>query len=388
MRLIWTIPLLAAVLLSGCRTNAGKPQSAQPAGGPVPAAKVTRSDRPIYPWSVVPGGIDSPASIEEAVAADPLVAAHYAALRPRAFRAETLAADRQGYVSYRSGDNIYWTRRPVTIRAWETVLTDGAAWIRGRCGNLVAATPQLPVAPAVDPPEPEMDRPVPADELEKATPPPAPAQISLAPDTNPRIFAAKPEPASNLPLPPSDDVLPAPVFGGSASSPTFAGLVGTSPGTTPAASPGNPAAPLPPAPPPVVPPIEIPPPLLIAVLTTTPPEAPVYPPYTVTHWSTPPPVLYYPPIHPPPPSTPPDIWFPPPQHPPQTTPPYTPPPSKPPPGGPPPVSDPPPPFHPPTLEPPPSNPPPPPENPIPEPSAIVFLLIGLAAIGIGAIKRG
>ena len=68
----------------------------------------------------------------------------------------TLTAGRAAYVSYRSGDRIYWTRERVWLKAGETVLTDGTTTIRARCGNCVSDAKQEHVA-AVEPAHGELD---------------------------------------------------------------------------------------------------------------------------------------------------------------------------------------------------------------------------------------
>jgi hypothetical protein len=50
-------------------------------------------------------------------------------------------------VSYRWGDKIYWTKKALTLRAGETVFTDGTHIVRDRCLNCYSAMPMLPVRP-------------------------------------------------------------------------------------------------------------------------------------------------------------------------------------------------------------------------------------------------
>ena len=83
---------------------------------------------------------------DQVVDVDAVVAAHYAGVNPDDLRVEYLSAPVTAHVSYRIGDDIYWTRRPVTLPAGERVLTSGTAMIRARCGNMVSMEPMLPVA--------------------------------------------------------------------------------------------------------------------------------------------------------------------------------------------------------------------------------------------------
>jgi len=64
------------------------------------------------------------------------------------------------FLSYRVGDAVYWTSRPVRLPHGETLLTDGINYARARCGNRISETPRTPVndtepAPeALDTPQP------------------------------------------------------------------------------------------------------------------------------------------------------------------------------------------------------------------------------------------
>lgn len=62
----------------------------------------------------------------------------------RSLRPATLTGDKLMYVSYRRGDQVYWTRRAMRIPAGERVLSNGRDCIRGRCGNRLSETPRTP----------------------------------------------------------------------------------------------------------------------------------------------------------------------------------------------------------------------------------------------------
>ena len=111
-----------------------------PAAAPAPAA------RRIYPHSIIPGGVDSRADIARRVAADPVVARHYASFDIDKAHTVTVGKPRAVHVSYRRGDKVYWTAKKMMLVQGETLLTDGTSDIRGRCGNRISDTAMLPVA--------------------------------------------------------------------------------------------------------------------------------------------------------------------------------------------------------------------------------------------------
>jgi hypothetical protein len=112
-----------------------------------------RQVRPIYRHSIVPGGVQNAHEIATIIKRDPVVAAHYVGVEPALMREERLPMTRLAYVSYRLGDDVYWTRRPVRIPAGEPVLTDGQKTIRARCGNVISAEPLGPAAENEPPPQ-------------------------------------------------------------------------------------------------------------------------------------------------------------------------------------------------------------------------------------------
>ena len=84
--------------------------------------------------------------VESAVGRDAIVAAHYSTINSRELRVETLPKDLAVYMSYRIGDEVFWTKRKVRLRQGETILTDGAHHIRTRCGNCIAFSPMGPTS--------------------------------------------------------------------------------------------------------------------------------------------------------------------------------------------------------------------------------------------------
>ena len=388
--------IVLAVLLAGCR-NATTTAPVPEATASIATVPAYPSKRSVFPWSVVSGGVTSPLAMREAMQDDPVVEAHYAGLNPAAFRAETLPADRRGYVSYRIRDKVYWTRRMVTLQAGETVLSDGQFMVRGRCGNLISFTPRQPVAPVdVEPPEIAMDLPVREAQLMRSPALPAKPTIETETFRNPKQIGTNADMTSVLPAPDPQEMLPPVWTAGGISSPV-AGVVGISGGggapTTPpiASTPAGPTAAAP----------------IFGPVSTTSAHIEIAPPLVISSLLFPPEPLNGTPLpfapgnvweHPPaPPRSPPPFYpFPREGPPPTNPPPNTPPPGTPPPYGPPPSgtppSNPPPPGPPPTpppLDPPPLPPPasPPPDTTVPEPGGWVLIVLGLSGIAAGAFRR-
>ena len=147
--------------LAGCRSEQPKA-----VGNNKPAAKrgltlpELNLDRPHYRHSIVPGGVDTAEEMKQKMKADPVVARHYEGLNPDRMRPVRQAADQSYYVSYRVGNQVFWTSRKVALKKGETVLTDGEEWVRGRCGNRMSLMARYPSLPAVEPPPAVFDEPL------------------------------------------------------------------------------------------------------------------------------------------------------------------------------------------------------------------------------------
>jgi hypothetical protein len=175
--LLTLVPVLAAVLVwVGMETASPRPvDSAVPSSiiaadnseSTVPAIQRVSSTRQVYPYSVVSGGVHSTEEFAAARDVDPVVARHYGDVAPGAFRAERVDAPRLAYMSYRVGDEIYWTKRRLILHEGEQILTDGETTVRGRCGNRLSDTPMVPTS-GQEPLPDVFDRPV--DAREHATP--------------------------------------------------------------------------------------------------------------------------------------------------------------------------------------------------------------------------
>jgi len=193
---------------------------------PSVVANTGGSDRPVYPYSVIPGGVSSKTELQNVLRHDAVAAAHYADFQTRFARVIRLVGAREVYVSYRLGDHVYWTRNRITLRAGETLLSDGAHLVRARCGNRLSETsgpssPSEPLAEAFDLPiTPILPGWSPVD---VPAPPPVlndPSQISIAlnspqpgpPDNAGPVIPIFPFPCcgGGRPSPPNSPLLPQP----------------------------------------------------------------------------------------------------------------------------------------------------------------------------------
>ena len=134
-------------------TKASLPQNAA-----VKAKLPVKSEQvgPIYRYSVVEGGVHSSEEMQQAIASDAVVAAHYKDLDPAQMQPVRLQHALRVFVSYRKDDMVYWTQHRVTIPAGELLLSDGKNWVRARCGNRLSDKPQAPVS-GDEPPETALD---------------------------------------------------------------------------------------------------------------------------------------------------------------------------------------------------------------------------------------
>jgi hypothetical protein len=106
-----------------------------------PVVEADAGEQPVFPHSIIPGGAGDGDALRSAIDADPVVRAHYANFDVGKVRVVRLAEPRVAYVSYRLGNHVFWTRRPLLLKANETLLTDGVHYARTRCGNQLAVAP-------------------------------------------------------------------------------------------------------------------------------------------------------------------------------------------------------------------------------------------------------
>lgn len=103
--------------------------------------------RPLYPYSVIPGGVESGAELKSAVEHDPLVADHYSDFDLGKAHVIVSDSDHMEYVSYRMANHIFWTNHRLLIRKGELLITDGTHTARTRCGNQLSDHAEQPTSP-------------------------------------------------------------------------------------------------------------------------------------------------------------------------------------------------------------------------------------------------
>jgi hypothetical protein len=114
--------------------------------------------RPIFPYSIVPGGVRDAAELQSAVSHDPVVAQHYSDFRIVAAHTVRLEKPLEMYVSYRRNNQVYWTKNRMLVPAGESVISDGENLARVRCGNRLSAIAAKPVS-TTDPTKEELETP-------------------------------------------------------------------------------------------------------------------------------------------------------------------------------------------------------------------------------------
>ena len=167
----------------------------------------------VYPYSVVPGGLNSSASLRQAATSDKAVSRHFAKFDYNHAHLIRLSAPREVYVSYRIRDTIFWTQKRIRLQAGELLLTDGNITARAKCGNQVSDTAKPDVS-SEEPEEDVLDQPVALEPLGPALPLRAELQAPDLPGGQPAapgLFANNfsfPYVPFNLPLPPRSCALP------------------------------------------------------------------------------------------------------------------------------------------------------------------------------------
>jgi len=134
--------------------------------------------RPVYPYSIIPGGVKDAQELKWVAEHDPVVRAHYAGFDYDHGRVVRLVLAQTVYVSYRIGNKVYWTRHRVTLKKGETVLTDGKITARAKCGNRVEEMPQQATSSS-EPPAEKFEEPVQPAAGTASKTPPVPFQSAL-----------------------------------------------------------------------------------------------------------------------------------------------------------------------------------------------------------------
>jgi len=208
-----------------------------------PAPVLGKTDRLLYPYSVIPGGVRNTAELRNAVAHDDTVAQHYADFNLGNARVMQLREARAVFVSYRIGSRIFWTKNRLKLPAGETMVSDGEHMARTRCGNRLSDVPIGPVLSNEPLPE-AMEIPADGRLL------PAPESLSELPLTVPPTTAIVVPPQAPGPI--YIPIVP-PIFPVSG-TPSTPGIPVGPPPTAPPPSGTPPSGPPPSGPPPPPPP--------------------------------------------------------------------------------------------------------------------------------------
>ncbi len=151
------------------------------------------ANRPVYPYSIVPGGVEDARELKWVAEHDPVVAAHYAGFDYEHAHVVQLVLARTVYLSYRIGNHVYWTRHRVKLRKGEKLITDGKITGRTRCANRIEELPQQATSSS-EPPAAKFDEPArPGSAIDN---PPVPYQSVLS--THPSVPGLGPAPPISI----------------------------------------------------------------------------------------------------------------------------------------------------------------------------------------------
>jgi hypothetical protein len=151
-----------------------------------------------YPYSVVPGGVQDPDDLRLAAADDRVIARHYADFNWDRARVVRLSNPRMVFLSYRIGDQVFWTKKRVWLPRGEKLISDGKIMARTRCGNRVEEMAQ-PAISAEEPAAEKFEQPLLADGSSVHGPIPANFESALRGPEGPPLVAQGPPPLGPLP---------------------------------------------------------------------------------------------------------------------------------------------------------------------------------------------
>jgi len=114
--------------------------------------------RVVYPYSVVPGGVQTANDLRQISDHDAVVGSHYAGFDFRNAKVIELDQPKLVYLSYRMGDRIFWSRKKVSLRRGEKLITDGKITARTRCANRVSEA-AMPETSPFEPPAAKFEEP-------------------------------------------------------------------------------------------------------------------------------------------------------------------------------------------------------------------------------------
>jgi hypothetical protein len=112
----------------------------------------------VYPYSVVPGGVQTLDDLRQVSKYDRVVGGHYAGFDFHNARIVELDQPKLVYLSYRLGDKVFWTGKRISLHKGEKLITDGKITARTRCANRISETAQPAVSPA-EPPAAKFEEP-------------------------------------------------------------------------------------------------------------------------------------------------------------------------------------------------------------------------------------
>jgi hypothetical protein len=122
------------------------------------SAPLTVPRRVVYPYSVIPGGVQTPDDLRQVSEHDRVVGSHYSGFDFRNARIVELDQPKLVYLSYRMGDKVFWTGKRISLHKGEKLITDGSMTARTRCANRISETAQPAVSPA-EPPAAKFEEP-------------------------------------------------------------------------------------------------------------------------------------------------------------------------------------------------------------------------------------
>jgi len=145
---------------TGMPQPASSGSQSKPAAAPVAHA----SYRPLN-LALLAGGFTSIEEFQQRVANDPVLHSFYGSCPDSKASMRPLPDDILVFVTFRRGNEIHWTRRPMLIHAGEYVLTLCGKTVLARCGNLISWSP---MQPSEDVPPSLLD--IPTDEYRASDP--------------------------------------------------------------------------------------------------------------------------------------------------------------------------------------------------------------------------
>lgn len=104
----------------------------------------TPKSRPLYAYSLVPGGVGSIAELHSRISSNPILAKYFAHFNWAKATVIMFGHDMDVWMVFQRGSNILWTKRRVHIKAGELAVTDGVMTIMMRCGNAISWAPEEP----------------------------------------------------------------------------------------------------------------------------------------------------------------------------------------------------------------------------------------------------